>query len=102
MYDSTTDYKFFKKICFGISIEIDVQIVKLYLGHALIISGNYVNNSDIKVSIDGESESYYFHHNTMDQTMVKGYILHGSEYNKPIKVQITVDGQVKMDETISL
>jgi hypothetical protein len=102
MYDSKTDCKFFKRIDIGYSIEIDVQIVKLHLGHALIISGNNANNSDIKVTIDGESESYYFHHNTTDQTMVRGFILHGSEYDKPIKVQITVGYEVKMDETICL
>ena len=102
MYDSKVDYKLFKKIYLGNYIEIDVQIVKLNLGHVLLISGNYVNNLDLKVTVNSESQTYFFHENNSDQMMVRGFMLHGTEHDKPIKIVIEVESEVKMNETICL
>ncbi|KAI8065871.1 hypothetical protein BC940DRAFT_303068 [Gongronella butleri] len=42
MYDLKTDYKLFKSIDCGNYTIIDVQIVKVHLGHVVLVTGNYV------------------------------------------------------------
>jgi hypothetical protein len=67
------------------------------------VTCNITPNLNIDVIINSKFQRVDFNQNSFNEdTLARGFILHGDEYNQPIHIVIKVDGQVKMDETISL